>query len=177
MLYQPKWSKAKRHLKSFTCESLKSRIDFHMINYRKAHDQLGRAVITVDKIEKLSMCTIIAEREEYYKVEEIRDSQDDFNYDEASHNIHLQDLAHQQLKEEGIYGQYDFFFGIEEYFNNSIEESLKSTDAFILLLCMIDRRVGKRTLRKMEAQLKQMHPLVESFYRRRCEAENIRLAA
>ena len=56
-MYNPKWSKAKKQLKSFICESLKDRIDFHIINYRKAHDQLGRAVITVDKKEVLNMCT------------------------------------------------------------------------------------------------------------------------
>lgn len=61
MLYNPKWSKAKKRLKSFTCKSLRSRVDFQVINYRRAHDQLGRAVITVDKIEKLNMCTITAE--------------------------------------------------------------------------------------------------------------------
>ena len=61
MLYSPKWSKAKRQLKSFTCQSLRSRVDFQVINYRRAHDQLGRAVITVDKVEKLNMCTITAD--------------------------------------------------------------------------------------------------------------------
>lgn len=54
----PKWSKAKKQLKSLMCDSLRLRVDFHVINYRKAHDQLGRVVITVDKEEKLSMCTI-----------------------------------------------------------------------------------------------------------------------
>ena len=60
-MYNPKWSKAKKQLKSFICESLKDRIDFHIINYRKAHDQLGRAVITVDKKEVLNMCTITSD--------------------------------------------------------------------------------------------------------------------
>lgn len=45
LLYQPKWSRAKK-LKSFICDSLKERVDLHVINYRKAHDQLRRAVIT-----------------------------------------------------------------------------------------------------------------------------------
>ena len=52
-MYNPKWSKAKKQLKGFICESLKDRIDFHIINYRKAHDQLGRAVITIDKKRSL----------------------------------------------------------------------------------------------------------------------------
>lgn len=176
MLYEPKWSKAKKHLKSFTCDSLKSRIDFQVINYRKAHDQLGRAVITVDKIEKLSMCTITAERKEYYKELEIRQQTDDFNYDDVSHNRHLQDQAHQMLKKEAIYGQYDFFSGIEQFLHSPIEESLKSTDSFILILCVIDRRVGKRTLRKLDKQMQEAEPLVQYFYHLRCLAENLRIA-
>ena len=72
LLYSPKWSKAKKQLKNFTCESLRSRVDFQVINYRRAHDQLGRAVITVDKVEKFNMCTITAEREEYYRERAIR---------------------------------------------------------------------------------------------------------
>ncbi|KQU15050.1 hypothetical protein ASG65_11145 [Bacillus sp. Leaf13] len=55
-MYSPKWSKAKKRLSDFLCETLRLRVDFQVINYRKAHDQLGRAVITVDKVEILSMC-------------------------------------------------------------------------------------------------------------------------
>jgi len=60
-MYEPKWSKAKKHLCSLICLSLQDWVDFHIINYRKAHDQLGRAVITVDKQEIVSMCTITSE--------------------------------------------------------------------------------------------------------------------
>ncbi|WP_455749335.1 SF0329 family protein [Peribacillus butanolivorans] len=67
MLYSPKWSKAKKRLSDLLCETLHSRVDFQVINYRKAHDQLGRAVITVDKVEILSMCTITAAREEFLR--------------------------------------------------------------------------------------------------------------
>ena len=94
MLYQPKWSKAKKHLKSFICEPLRSRVDFQVINYRKAHDGLGRAVITVDKVEQLSMCTITAERD-------IRRNLNDFDYDDVAKNRFIQDQAHTQLKKEG----------------------------------------------------------------------------
>ncbi|MFB6799878.1 hypothetical protein ACFCVU_01480 [Peribacillus butanolivorans] len=50
-MYSPKWSKAKKRLSDFLCETLRLRVDFQVINYRKAHDQLGRAVITVDEHE------------------------------------------------------------------------------------------------------------------------------
>lgn len=173
MLYHPKWSKAKKLLMSFVCDSLRSRVDFQVINYRKAHDQLGRAVITVDKVEILSMCTITAEREEYYREQDIRLQSNDFDYDSVSNLRSIQDQAHEQLKTEGIYGQYDFFSALEVYFNSPIEDSLKSNDILMKILCLLDRRVGKRTLRKMKDFISKEHALVQDFYKLRCDAENI----
>ncbi|MFP3918259.1 hypothetical protein U5N28_10670 [Lysinibacillus telephonicus] len=176
MLYSPKWSKAKKHLKSFICDSLQSRIDFQVINYRRAHDQLGRAVITVDKIEKLSMCTITAEREEFRRTWDKRIEMEDFDFDDVEMNRSLQDQSHEQLKKDGIYGQYDFFDALEKYFNAPIKDSLKSTDILIKILCLLDRRVGKRTLLKMKETILTEHVLVQDFYKLRCEAENILVA-
>lgn len=175
LLYSPKWSKAKKHLKSLVCDTLRSRVDFQVINYRRAHDQLGRAVITVDKIEKLSMCTITAERAEYYKEWELRRDLGDFDFDDVDKNISIQDEAHQRLKKEGIYGQYDFFFALEEYFNSSIEDALQSTDLLMKILCLLDRRVGKRTLLKMKDSILTEHELVQEFYQLRCEAEKLNI--
>ena len=173
LLYHPKWSKAKKRLMSFVCEPLHSRVDFQVINYRKAHDQLGRAVITVDKVEMLSMCTITSEREEYYRERDIRLQLDDFNYDNVFNNRAIQDQAQEQLKMEGIYAQYDFFSALEEYFHSPIEASLKSNDMLIKILCILDRRVGKRTLRKMKESILEEKTVVQDFYKLRCEAENI----
>lgn len=41
------WSKTKKHLESFICNSLRERIEFHCSNYR-IHDGIGRTYITVD---------------------------------------------------------------------------------------------------------------------------------
>lgn len=173
MLYEPKWSKAKKRLKSFIREPLQPRVDFQVINYRNAHDQLGRAVITVDKVEKLSMCTITAEREEYYRERAIRRNLNNFDFDNVGFNREIQEQAHQQLKKEGIYAQYDFFTTLEQFFDSSIEESLKSSDSLMKILCLLDRRVGKRTLRNMKESILEENEVVRYFYELRCEAENI----
>lgn len=173
MLYHPKWSKAKKLLMSFVCDSLRSRVDFQVINYRKAHDQLGRAVITVDKVELLSMCTITAEKEEYYRERDIRIGLNDFSYDSVYNIRAIQEQAQEQLRMEGIYAQYDFFSALEAYFNSPIEDSLKSNDILIKILCLLDRRVGKRTLRKMKESISEENTLVQDFYKLRCYAENI----
>lgn len=43
-----RWSKLKNQLEDFICLPLKGRVEFWVTNYRKAHDQMGRAYITVD---------------------------------------------------------------------------------------------------------------------------------
>jgi len=175
LLYHPKWSKAKKRLMSLVCEPLHSRVDFHVINYRNAHDQLGRTVITVDKVEMVSMCTITAEREEYHREHDIRIQLDDFSYDDVFNNRDIQDRAHEQLKTEGIFAQYDFFSALEEYFNSSIDVSLTSSNKLIKILCILDRRVGKRTLRKMKESISKEPALVQGFYYLRCDAEHIHI--
>lgn len=57
------WSKTKKRLKSFLCNSLKDRVDFFCSNYR-VHDGIGRAYITVDGNEVYNMCTI---KRDYYR--------------------------------------------------------------------------------------------------------------
>lgn len=176
LLYSPKWSKAKKRLKSFVCESLQSKVDFQVINYRKAHDQRGRVVITVDKVEKLSMCTIVAGREEFYKVWEIRRTSENYYFEDVNQNRNIQDEAHQRLKKEEVYAQYDFFSALENYFSSNIEELLKSNDSLMKILSLLDRRVGKRRLRQMQARMIHESELVNYFYELRCNAENIYMA-
>lgn len=65
------------------------------------------------------------------------------------------------------------FSALEEYFNSPIEVSLKSNDMLIKILCILDRRVGKRTLRKMKESISEENTLVQDFYKLRCDAENI----
>jgi len=165
-LYSPKWSKAKRTLKGFICEPLKDRVDFHIINYRKAPDQLGRAVITVDNKEILSMCTIKSNMRRYQKENEIIQQQNNFE--------NIDKKAHEHIKIQGIYAQYDFFDALEQYFNAPIEKSLKSTDMVIKILCLIDRRVGKRTLYKLRETIEKENDIIKFFYQLRCDAEGVR---
>ena len=173
-MYSPKWSKVKKQLKSFTCDSLKGRIDFHIINYRKAHDQLGRAVITVDKKEILSMCTITAERTMYRKDWDIREKQNiEYDIDDQKLNLEVGLQAHEVIKAEGILAQYDFFDALEEFLNSPIEASLRSHDVVTKIFTLIDRRVGKRTLQKLNSSIKSEHESIKYFFKLRCDAEGV----
>lgn len=43
----------------------------------------------------------------------------------------------------------------------------------IKILCVLDRRVGKRILRKRKEFILEENTLVQDFYKLRCDAENI----
>ncbi|MBM6613826.1 hypothetical protein JTF06_02820 [Desemzia sp. RIT804] len=73
----------------------------------------------------------------------------------------------------GIFAQYDFFDVVEEYLNLPIEKALTSDNILIKILSIIDRRVGKRTLKKMSESVKQEKDIVHYFYYLRCAAEEI----
>lgn len=57
------WSKTKKRLESYICNSLKDRVDFFCSNYR-IHDGIGRTYITVDGNEVYNMCTL---KRDYYR--------------------------------------------------------------------------------------------------------------
>lgn len=173
-MYNPKWSKAKKQLKGFICESLKDRIDFHIIIYRKAHDQLGRAVITVDKKEVLNMCTITSDIALNRKEWDIRRNQNiEYDIYNKNQNYEISVQAHNLIKAEGVFAQYDFFDSLEEYFSSSIEKALNSTDMVIKILSLIDRRIGKRTLQKLSESIKNESDIIKYFYQLRCDAEGV----
>lgn len=170
---QRKWSKVKKNLESFICDSLKSRVDFFVVNYKKAHDGLGRAYITVDKKEVLNMCTYTAESRQNAIYDDLRFPDKNYRVDDYDTNRRISDKAYELIKEEGIFGQYDFFDALEVYFSDSIDKSLNSDNMLIKILALLDKRTGKRTLEKLKDTIKNDAEIVNSFYKLRCEAENI----
>ena len=191
-----RWSKLKKQLEDFTCPCLKGKVEFWITNYRKAHDQMGRAYITVNGKEVVNMCTIKKEIEVYKVEKELKKSknicfyQDDFMRDriyellrkegfsedilpQIAKNRNINDIAHKKVKEQDIFAQYDFLEAVERFLNSPIEESLKSDNSIVKTLALIDRRVGKRTLNTLKESIKDEGELVRYFYRLRCEAEQI----
>jgi hypothetical protein len=96
-----------------------------------------------------------------------------YNFDDILQIRSINEQAHELIKVNGVYAQYDFFDALEEYFSSSIEISLKSTDMLIKILCLIDRRVGKRTLIKMNETIKDENEIIKYFFKLRCNAKSI----
>lgn len=168
------WSKLRKRLENLICESLRDRVKFTVTNYRKAHDQLGRAFISVDKNEVFNMCTLTSNNALFEKEEELLNAlQLKYNAFNEEQNCSIQAKAHEMITTEGIFAQYDFFEAAEKYLNSSIEVSLQSNHIIIKILSLIDRRVGKRTLLRIKESIQKEHKIVQFFYTLRCEAERI----
>lgn len=166
------WSKLKKRLDSLICDSLKGRVNFTVTNYRRAHDQMGRAFVTVDKKEVLNMCTITSDIRLHRKDRELH-RLNEMGYDDPGINREIGVTAHELVKKEGIYAQYDFYDSVEEFLNLPIDQALKSEDMVVKILALIDRRAGKRTLIKLRESIKNELEIIQYFYNLRCEAEQI----
>ncbi|MBR0354870.1 MAG: hypothetical protein IJK35_05830 [Oscillospiraceae bacterium] len=72
--------------------------------------------------------------------------------------------------------QYDFYRSFEEYDTQDIEKSLASGNPLVRVLAVLDRRVGKRRLKRLAEQGFSDEPeWVQTMIRLRLEAEGVAL--
>jgi hypothetical protein len=160
-----KWSNLKSKVEAFFAPSLNGRIELRATRYRKAHDQTGRGYITVDGKEVWNMCTLSFWKVEYPRIDAIK--QERQISAAAAYAI-----VNTQLTQEGVLSQRDFYQALEDYCNSSIDSNLDSANPLIKSLALLDARVGKRQLKKLDVS--NQHPMVLFFFKLRCEAEGIR---
>lgn len=142
------WSKLKSKVKDFICEELADRIDFHLTSYRRSHDGVDKVWILIDKKRVFAI--------KHY----------DFVF--AERWLHWNSKMNQKevgefLQNEEIYNPQEFGSAMTEYLNLSISEAIKSSNPIIKAFAMIDKRLGKRTLEKLEISDSEPE-LVKIFY-------------
>lgn len=164
------WSKTKKQLENLISDSLKNRVRFFVTQYRKSHDHHGRACIIVDDKEVFDLCDLKHNVAVWNKEIELKENSNVRRYDKECSTFWEADEI---IKEQGNFNEDHFFDAINQYLNSSIEDSLKSENMIVLILALIDRRVGKRTLKTLNNEVKNKHSLVQYFYKLRCEAEGI----
>ncbi|GGA90349.1 SF0329 family protein [Ornithinibacillus halotolerans] len=178
------WSKTKTTLERFLCDKLKGRIQIYATIYRKSHDGPSRVWITFDKKEILSASdlTYVVKHEKLYQqmkeekqLEEIPyhpDWNDMFNSKERQELIKASETAEQIMINQNIFGSYHLYVPFMEYGSLSIEQAMNSDNVIIRAYSMLDRRLGKRRLEKLNFPT-DTHPLIVHFYNLRCDVERI----
>ncbi len=174
-----KWSKLKKQIKDKFCESLKRRVELRSTRYRRAHDHDGKGWITIDKREVFDMCTFKWMIEYEDLASEIRKTNNCEDWNNPDHQQQYDDATDQTysiIEKKGLYSQYDFYSILENYLTLSIENAIENEDMLTRALAMIDKRFGKRQIRKYQLNPTE-HKLVRCFYDLRCDAEGIGIAA
>lgn len=145
------WSKLKSRIKSLISPELRDRIDFHVTSYRKSHDGADKVWITVDG-ECVFECKHYprewAEADLYHR---------GVDSDEIS----------PALTAAEIHGPADFGNAMRAYLQMPVEEALGSSNPIIRAFAVVDRRVGRRTLAKLDVS-DDDHTLVRAFFDLRC---------
>jgi hypothetical protein len=132
-----------------------------MAGYRKAYEGRGRVWLTMDGVEVASFCEF--EFENAWREEGRRERKTGWPFTET---------AYVKIRASGMRDRSDFLDAIGTCIGNSIAKLLNSPDPTVRALAMLDRRLGKRRLARIDGA--SDHPLVAQFYRLRCEAEGIR---
>ena len=150
------WSKLKARVRSLICPELREVIDFHVTSYRKAHSWISESWITVDGKRVFDCGSRTYGRELAYELLRNVDEEPPFDLREV-------------LKRREIHEPQHMGDGLRAYLELSIDDALASENPFIKAFAMIDRRVGKRRLSKLQIEPEE-HSLVKTFYQLRCES-------
>jgi len=141
------WSKLKARVKDRICPELSGRVDFYVTSYRRSHSDADTVWITVDG-ERIFEAKYYA----YLRA-----------MGEALSCGLTHDAIPSALRDREIFSPQEFGKALRSYLDLSIHDALASTNPLIKAFAIIDRRVGKRTLRKLE--ISDSEPLlVKTFY-------------
>lgn len=138
------WNALKKWLEGNLCDELQGRVAYFLTRYHRVHDSYGRASVLVDGREWVDFSWI-----ERYRQESQRDS---LWYSEGKKEYDLdryEETLKPQWDENGTYCDMDFLAAILEFRNMPIRDALNSENYMIRSLAILDKRVGKRTLKRI----------------------------
>ena len=82
----------------------------------------------------------------------------------------------EKATENGGFDQKTFYRAFAVFDSQSVAESLASENAVVRMLALLDRRTGKRTLKKLRAPMQQAPQWLQMIYFIRLEAEHMPLS-
>lgn len=161
------WGALKKWLEDTLCEKLKGRVTYFLTCYSDVHNSYGRAAVRVDGEERVIFSwaeSLRQEREisELWSIEG-RPRPDPDRYEQ---------MLKPQWDEHCTYSDYDFLSAVLSFRNMPVQDALHSDDFIIMLLAVMDKRVGKRSLLKIgQSEEYLMYPdWVKQFYLLRLSA-------
>ena len=160
-----RWSGMKAKLeKDYLAESLRGHIQYFVTNYSKCPDHEGRAAILLDGKEIISGGYF----NNWAKASEFPH---DEKYDQRMKiEMAFMDDTAIQL---GIFDHRSFYEAFEIFDNQSIDASLESDNMLVRIMAILDRRVGKRRLKKIYETIEDQEQSFREFFAIRVAAEKL----
>lgn len=157
MNHYKSWSGLNKQLNELLCDSLKNRISYFLTRYHEVHNSYGRASIKLDGKELvvfswINMCKQESDAHDRWKTTDVYDSD-------------APDLM-SKWEKEGTFCDWDFLQAATDFIQAPIADALKSDNCLIRIFAILDRRVGKRTIKQIqESEIYKTYPeWVQQFY-------------
>lgn len=163
MNHYKSWSGLNKQLAECLCDSLRNRITYFLTRYHEVHNSYGRAAIRLDGKELAVFSWI-----DMYK--------QDSDLNERWEETGIWDSDALELKnkweKEGILSDWDFLQAATDFLQMPIGEAIISDNCLIRIFAILDRRVGKRTIKQIQDSEKyKIYPeWVQQFYKLRFES-------
>lgn len=158
-----RWSKLKKLVEGSFAESVRGRVHVYSTRYQCS---CGRGWITVDGEELADLNTEISGRK--YRA----------FYHETTRTtcarhaaVPDEERTGGNVVEPGEFSRFDLHEACWEYVHSSVNSSLASENPLLASLAVLNEKVGKSRLRKMQAQ--KLHPLTRALLEVRMKAEGI----
>lgn len=163
MNHYKSWSGLNKQLAECLCYSLRNRVTYFLTRYHEVHNSYGRAAIRLDGKELAVFSWI-----DMYK--------QDSDLNERWEETGIWDSDALELKnkweKEGILSDWDFLQAATDFLQMPIGEALISDNCLIRIFAILDRRVGKRTIKQIQdgEKYKTYPEWVQQFYKLRFES-------
>ena len=175
------WSSLKKQMNELLCPELKDKISYFYTSYHKVHNAYGRASISYDNKELVcfswdkNYAQVQDIHEQYSKMEYVPSMIKGDSYKDCIEALKLaqENASKEKWMPDCILCEGDFIQSISLYLNTDITSSLHSDNYLLRVFAYVDRRVGKRTLLKIQNEVEELPMWVKQFYLIRCEAENL----
>lgn len=157
MNHYKSWSGLQKQLTDFLCGDLKNRITYFLTRYHEVHDSYGRAAIRLDKREMVCFSWI----EMYYQEEDLHAIWKETGvWDDSNPDLK------RKWDAQGTYYEMDFLSAATAFLQMPIDDALVSENYIVRIFAILDRRVGRRTLRKIkeEGDYQNLPDWVRQFY-------------
>lgn len=143
-----KWSQLKKRVEENLAESVKGKIEFFTTAYRKPNSSTGRGWITVEGKEIINFSTMDSG---FIYGRFYNETTPDTKKRYATHvKISPEERTEGQLTEKGEFSRFDLHICMFESLNMTPTTMIEHESPIVQALGILDKRTGKKTLKKLK---------------------------